>query len=111
MNDFVVDRNVTLFLDKLSAGDDPSLHSTLLKLLVDEESKLGRSREQLDKAEEHVRNGKARIAGQRALIAGQALEGRALEQSQALLRTLEATQELLERHYTRMLQEVDRRQL
>ena len=69
MDEFVAQANIDHYLDLLKNGD-VSFHnrSTISKLLVEEENKLGRSREQLDFAENRAAACRDRADRQRRLL-------------------------------------------
>lgn len=69
MDEFVAQANIDHYLDLLKNGD-VSFHnrSTISKLLVEEENKLGRSREQLDFAENRAAACRDRADRQRRLM-------------------------------------------
>jgi hypothetical protein len=59
MERFIHIRN---FADKLLSESDPNRRAVLMKLLVEEEDRLGHSTEQLDLANSHIESGRRLIA-------------------------------------------------
>ena len=94
-----LDRYVEMLREDHLSGDD---RATLTRLLIEEERKLGREREDLEGAERRVGDGRARIDRLRREI--EALDDGAGGQARRLLANLEETQRLLEEHYHRLKQ-------
>ncbi len=102
MDTFVRERNVEMYLDRLYTELDDSTRHTLFRLLVDEESKMAKSREHLENGERRVADGLARLEKQRQLVAALTTEGRARAVAASLLEALETIQALLEAHCRRL---------
>ncbi len=60
--------NIEHFADQLGTTADPTKRATLMRLLVEEEDKLGAGLEQLGVTERRIERGHRLIAEQRALI-------------------------------------------
>ena len=103
---FVQSTNVDRYLDQLAAEGDHVKRTTLLKLLVEEEDKLGRNREELVKAERRVSDGKHRLQTLSSVATGLVESGRNINGTVTLLVTMQDTQRLLERHYRKLCDEL-----
>jgi hypothetical protein len=102
LQDFVSNRNIANFLERLGADLDAETRRTLLELLTQEQERLGRDSEQLEKAEQRVVDGKARIRNMRALTLNVRLGAEQHRRLRTVIATLEETQVLLEAHYQRL---------
>ncbi|SKA38739.1 hypothetical protein SAMN02745126_06093 [Enhydrobacter aerosaccus] len=110
MDVFIRERNVEMYLDRLYTELDADKRATLVRLLVDEESQMARSREHLDNGERRVAAGLVRVERQRQLVARMiADDDRMLGAAKAMLETLQATQVLLEAHCRRLRHEFETR--
>ncbi len=69
MQEFVARQNVERCRSRLETETDPKRRAFLLKLLVDEEDKLGRSLELLDDVEREILKARARMDELKVLIA------------------------------------------
>ena len=65
---FACTRNIENFTDQLSTEADPARRTVLMKLLVEEQDRLGIGLEQLDLCEAFIAKGQGLIARQVALI-------------------------------------------
>jgi hypothetical protein len=98
MDVFLTESNVDIYLSRLDSTLEGEQRARLIQLLVYEESKMGFHREHVQKAEERVMNGRARVDDQRKRVAQLPTEGRKDSMEALMLKTLEQTQELLEQH-------------
>lgn len=104
VNYFVIESNISLYLDRLNRDLDQQTRDTVLKLLLDEEAKVGRAREHLERAEQRILEGRERLIRQRARIAEFPIGHPSLDGEEMLVDTLERTQALLEAHCERLRQ-------
>ena len=98
LNAFVTESNVELYLSRLYTTLDATDRDNLLRLLVEEESKMGRSLEHVENGERRVADGCERLKRQRTVVAGLPIGKRHEHPAARLLETLEQTQALLEQH-------------
>jgi hypothetical protein len=96
MNQFVARANIDHYLGLLDGGLLPQSRSTITKLLIAEEDKLGHGLEQLEFAENRAASGRRRVDRARALFDSFALDTPEREQAGRLLINLENLQTLLE---------------
>jgi hypothetical protein len=98
--------NVDQILEQLGTYVDPVTRSALLKLLVIEENKLAKGREQLQNTERRISDGKARIARVAGIIDGLIEHGLMdrdqLSKALTVLTALREAQTLIERRYRLM---------
>jgi hypothetical protein len=95
---FMTEGNVEIYLSKLSDTLDPAVRDTILRLLVNEEEKMGRAREHVENGERRVIEGRRRLEQQRIIVARLAADERTDHPAVVLLDTFERTQALLEKH-------------
>lgn len=98
MRDFVSGRNIDHFVERLSTEAEATVRDTLHRLLLQEESQLGKSREHLEAAERRMLQGRVRILRLKTRLAGEEIDDGDRERSIATLSGLEETQMLLEDH-------------
>ncbi|MBY0320846.1 MAG: hypothetical protein K2X72_19135 [Reyranella sp.] len=98
MSVFLTEGNVEIYLSRLHTTWSLEERDRLLRLLVQEESRMGTSREHLENGERRVSDGRDRIIRQRRLVADIPPPERAAAPASLLLETLEKTQALLEEH-------------
>ena len=106
MDVFVAEGNVEIYLSRLHATWRPEVRDALLRLVCDEEARMGHSREHLENGERRVIEGKERLRKQRELIVAQPCR-----QGAFVLETLEKTQLLLEQHLGELRKQHMRRKL
>ena len=111
LQDFISGQNIDRFLEQLSQPLEPSRSEMLLRLLMEEEDRLGRSREQFDLARQRVTDGASRIGRLKTLAACYPPESDFARRALAVTATLERTQELIEAHYQRLRTEWRRERL
>jgi PAS domain S-box-containing protein len=87
MDRFVARENIKHFRHQLEKGADGSTRASLLKLLVEEETRLGLTREQLNKLERHISRLSELTARQVELIDGLQSRGQPAERAQMVLET------------------------
>ena len=101
--DFVATENVDHFVALLQDPRlEPETQKTLQKLLVEEENKLARNREQLELAERRVHEGRERIRKMKSLLPRSRFALRDL----GVIETMEEVQELLESFHRQLRDEI-----
>ena len=108
---FIIRENIDRFAEHLAREADSDKRSTLFRLLIAEEDKLGKDLEQLAAVERCIREIRAKIARQRDLLERLATETEALRLANTLLVTLENTHALLDGHRDRLNGEIERSSL
>ena len=98
MEVFVTEGNVEIYLSRLHRTWNACDRDMLLRLLCQEEARMGFSREHLENGEKRVLEGRERLRKQRELVAQLGSQ----DQAALLLETLEKTQMLLEQHLSRL---------
>lgn len=107
VDSFVRSNNIDHYVDRLAMADvDFPTRQMLLKLLVEEEDKVAKTRRELINAKRRVERGKARILALSQAIMPRTCRERPSLRSLASLATLYGTQMLLERHYRRLREEL-----
>ncbi len=95
----IIDRYLTLLRNEL----DPDRQGSLRRLLVEEEDRLGRDREQLDLAARRVRDGQERLARLWNLVEEPSFGETPFEQNLLrLVANMEVTQGLLESFHRKL---------
>ncbi len=107
MKTFVGVNNVEHFADQLSSWLEPQKRATLMRLLVEEEGRLGAGLEQLGVAEMRIAKGRQLITQQKALIARIQDDGRDLRDHHDHLDTLVSVQKLFERYRDTIINALD----
>lgn len=105
LGEFIHHRNVIHLSDELyfRSDGDAIRRATLLRLLIEEEDKLGSSLERLDLANERIATGHTLIAKQRARLSELGHDGDAARAASDLLETLLQTQARFESYRQRIL--------
>jgi hypothetical protein len=85
MDTFVARENIRHFHDRLKTETDPTTHSLLRRLLLQEEDKLGHDSEALREIENHIARAKQHVHRQQVLFASMQRNGRDTTQVLALL--------------------------
>ncbi len=111
MQTFVGINNVEHFADQLGSEGDPARRATLMRLLVEEEDRLGAGLEQLGVAQMRIAKGHRLIASQRAVVAQIEGAGRDPRPARELLATLVEVQSLFERYGHTIMQALSHRVL
>ena len=104
---FVRINNVHNFADQLTSAADPAKRATLIRLLVEEEDKLGVGLAQLGAAELRLATGARLIARQKELIARMQTDGRDTKHANNLLDTMTEVQALFEKYRRRIVARLD----
>lgn len=107
MKTFIGINNVEHFADQLSSEVDRTKRAILMRLLVEEEDKLGTGLQQLGVAELRIATGHRLIAKQKALIAHMECNGRDSREARDLLGTLVEVQTLFERYRHTIMRVMD----
>ena len=105
---FVSDLNVARFVDRLQLENEPTRRTVLQKLLIEEEDKLGRNAERLNKLQRHITEGNRRIALQKALIERHRANGQDIRLAERTLDNLFEIQRIFEHHRQAVLDAMDR---
>ncbi len=103
---FACARNIENFADHLSTEADPARRAVLMKLLVEEEDKLGVGLEQLDLSEAFIVKGQSLIARQEALIERLENCGREPRSANDVLNTLTEVHNLFKDYRHLLLREL-----
>jgi len=111
MNVFTTEGNVDIYLSRLHLTWSAEERDKLLRLLVQEEARMGDDREHIERAERRVADGRERVIRQRQLVAERRPAEGEDNQHIQLLETLERTQQLLETHLQTMRIGQERRKL
>jgi hypothetical protein len=90
--------NVQYFADLLGSSADPVKRAMVMRLLIEEENKLGAGQEALDIAETRIANGRTLIERQEALVARVRENGHDVRAHNDLLATLVKVQAAFERY-------------
>jgi hypothetical protein len=106
---FVCERNVALCRERLESETDPSMRQAIIRLLVDEETKLGATLEQLANVNRHIKRYRDLIAQQGAWIAEMQGKGHDIGRAHALLETFAATRAVHEEHRETVRKLLDQR--
>jgi len=88
MDKFIAEQNVTHFRNELENGADGPRRSTLLKLLVEEENRLGLTRQQLEEMERQIERIKLVMAEQTETVALLKANGHPVEKAEKSLANL-----------------------
>jgi hypothetical protein len=99
--------NIDRTLNRLGTYIDPSKRATLLKILIEEEDKLGTGPDQLERAERRMREGQARIY--RTLVVIERLidcglmDEKTFSKALEVVSTIRKSQALIEQRYQRIV--------
>jgi len=94
---FVIDGNVSRFVDQLRAETDSFRQETLKRLLMAEINRFGSVADRLQMVERHLTEGEALIAKQRRLVAQLRSNGGDASAAERMLHTIESIQEPFQR--------------
>ncbi|WP_068012855.1 hypothetical protein [Rhodoplanes sp. Z2-YC6860] len=110
---FIACENIKHFQEMLLSDDiRPDVRSRVHKLLVEEEDKLGKDLELLERLERHITNGAQRIEAQRLRVVVMQRDGHdGLRDAQALLDGFIETQSLFLTYRQRVAEEVERNRI
>ena len=102
MDVFVTEGNVEIYLSGAYETLDPERRDALLRLVVEEESRMARQRKHLERNKERLADCEIRVPRQRALVSE--LQGRQVNSVQAefVLQTFERCLALMRDHHTRL---------
>jgi hypothetical protein len=93
---FVIDGNISRFVDQLRAETDSFRRDTLKRLLMAEINRFGSVADRLQTVERHLTDGEALIAQQRRSFAQMKSNGGDAGPAERLLRTFEFVQDILQ---------------
>ena len=88
MDSFTAKLNIELYRDRLRTEADPETASTLHKLLIEEEDRLGFDLEQLEKIVREIADGRSRVERQLSLIEELETNGHDANSAKAILSNL-----------------------
>lgn len=111
LNGFVTEGNVDIYLSKLRSTVDPAERANILRLLIAEEDRMGRTAEHLDKARDRIADGRDRICRLRETIVELEQAGLSTEKAVFRLETMERTQALFEDHCQHLRRALERSHL
>lgn len=97
VNAFVTESNVALYLSKAYTCLDARQRDTLLRLLVEDEGRMGSSREHMENGERRLEECKERMKRHRELM-GSLPSNESRAQAEFMLETFERALVLMERH-------------
>jgi hypothetical protein len=98
MNVFVMESNVELFLSMVYKSTNAEERDSLLRLIADEQTRMGQRREHLQNAHRRLDDCKMRARQQRQVISALPEENPARQREVFLLETLEKILLLVEEH-------------
>lgn len=104
MNLFVTESNVDIYLSKAYQSLDDEERNTLLRLVIDEEDRMGSRREHLENGQRRLEDCELRIRRQREIVSDLAASGQDASQAASILGTYERILGLLQQHQ-RMLRQ------
>lgn len=109
-NVFVTESNVDIYLSKAYESMDAVERDLLLRLVAEEESRMGASREHMENGQRRLEDCKERVKRQRELVGSlQPKENRVT--AEFLLETYEETLVLMERHQRILVERFQKRSL
>jgi len=97
-NVFVTENNVEMYLSKAYKSLDRDQRDLLLRLVSEEEARMGHSREHVESAARRLEDSRERVQRQRDVVAGLPAQDPNRAREQFLLETLEKTLLLMEQH-------------
>ncbi len=110
VNVFVTESNVDMYLSRTYDCLDGHQRDVLLRLLVEEESRMGNSREHMQNGERRLEDCRQRVKRQRELVGSlQPKENRI--QAEFLLETFEQILALMERHQRVLIERFQKNRL
>lgn len=98
LNVFVTENNVELFLSKAYKSANPEERDGLLRLIAEEQRRMGHGREHVENAQRRLLDCRARIHRQRHVLFALPDQDLNRAREQFLLETLEMTLSLMEEH-------------
>ena len=108
LDHFVTEGNVEIFLSKLRVTVDPAERDSILRLLIVEEDRMGRTAEHLDNGERRIADGRDRLRQHRQTIVELEQAGLSTEKAVFQLEPMERTQALFEAHCRHLRQALAR---
>jgi hypothetical protein len=110
VNVFVTESNVDIYLSKAYACMDADQRDVLLRLVADEESRMGASRAHMENNQRRVEDCRERVRRQRELVGS--LQSKASRiQAEFVLETCERMLVLMERHQRLLIERFHRDRL
>lgn len=97
-NVFVTENNVELYLSKAYECFDSEMRDLLLRLVVEEETRMGARREHVDNGQRRLDDCKERVQRQREIVRELHRQNRSRAQAEFILETLERTLLLMKDH-------------
>ena len=85
LDHFITEQNVAHYRSRLQMGVEPETRAVILKLLLDEEKQLGRTREQLKQIDSHIETLRRIIAQQKKRIERFQFMGSVMNTDRAIL--------------------------
>ena len=106
---FVIEGNISRFVDKLRVETNPSRQEMLRRLLIAEEDRFGVTEDRLQVAERHLTGGQALIDKQRRLVTETRNNGGDAGPAERLLCTFESIQGLFQTFHAAVHEAMERR--
>jgi len=98
LNVFVTESNVELFLSKVYKAQTPEERDTLLRLVVEQQDRMGRRREHVENGQRRLNDCRERVRRQRHVLSTLSEQDSVRTREQFLLDTLEKVLILMEEH-------------
>ena len=111
LNVFVTEGNIEIYLSRLYATWEPETRDGLLRLVSQEEGRMGARREHLENGERRVAQGRELLERQHLAVAQLSEEERGASLEARLLETMEKVQALLEQHLELLQKKFDQTRL
>ena len=108
---FVIDGNISRFVDRLRIETDPCRQQTLKRLLIAEESRFGATCDRLQMVERYLTEGEERIANQRRLVAAMRNNGGDVSAAHRTLCAFESIQDLFQTVHAAVHEAIERQDL
>ena len=106
---FVIDGNISRFVDQLRGERDPSRQQVLKRLLIAEESRFAATLDRLQMVERYLTEGEERIANQRRLVAAMRNNGGDAGAAERTLRAFESIQDIFQTAHASVHEALERR--
>ena len=102
-NVFITESNVDLVLSKGYEAMEPRQRDTLLRLVIEEEARMGSRREHVENGQRRLDDCSQRVRNQRELVSALRRQERDVGEAEFILETFERTLKILEDHQKRLV--------